>query len=149
MMMNKLGPNYRLTTFVLALLLSVSCGKNMLPLNISEEGEGILIDVSTLGEYQTTVVRFRVSITASGEVVWEFAASSGTPQMWQVRLVPGENPTHPPPASHGEYVTAVPARQKYFNLATDIDYTVEVWGEKQGAARGSFRFNSDSLSEAP
>jgi hypothetical protein len=117
----------------------LACSQQPPPLDVRNEDGAVVIDVTTLGEYQTSVTRFQLIIASTSTVVWEFVASSGTPQMWEVRLVSGENSAEPPPASNGKFRVSVPAEGRSFTLNSEDEYIVQVWGNRGRTARRSFR----------
>jgi len=133
------------------LLLAVaggSCSRGMPAPKIRHEGDGtVVVDVSTLGEYQTTVTRFQLIDLSESRIVWEFTASSGKPQIWEVRLVPGENSVAPPEAEYGQYTTRSPENQQSFFLSLERGYAVQIWGDEQDPARCIFQLADSTGSE--
>jgi hypothetical protein len=56
------------------------------PLRVVNSGERITLDVQTLGEYQTTAGRIRLTEINTRKVVWELRTESGTPHIHTIEL---------------------------------------------------------------
>jgi len=107
------------------------------PLSVRQTAAGVEIDMRTLGEYQTSISRIRLS-DAQRRVVWEVEAQGKVPQIFTVELHCGRNQVRLP--EYNEYKVKTPASSNTFVLAGNEDYTVEVWGvDKLMRARGHFR----------
>lgn len=88
---------------------------------------GVTLDVQTLGEYQTSINRIRVS-DEGGKVVWEVKArDKQAPQLHTVELRCGSNPVHIPERDLDEYDVVVPTSSNSFFLRGDTTYIAEVW----------------------
>src|SRR6266849_6913643 len=61
------------------------------PFEIKIKGERAKVDVSTLGEYPTSVSRIRLSEQDSGKVLWELTSGHRSPQIWGFTLRVGAN----------------------------------------------------------
>jgi hypothetical protein len=103
------------------------------PLRIVEQPGIVTVDVQTLGEYQTSVRRIRLS--DDRHVVWEIAARDRVPQLHTVKLVAGENETTLPGIDG--YAVVSPKADR-FTLQRGHRYVVEVWGDSGRAARSAF-----------
>jgi len=97
------------------------------PLRLVRTRTEITVDVQTLGEYQTTVSRIRLSDINQSAVVWELATANGTPQIHEFTLKPGENPALLE-SSPGTYRVVVPAGGNLFLLEKARKYRIELWG---------------------
>jgi hypothetical protein len=110
------------------------------PLGIVRTPEAVTIDVQTLGEYQTSISRIRVS-DGSGKVVWEVKALGRIPQIHLINLRCGPNPTRVPVSG---YNVLTPSSSDTFVLAEKKRYSVEVWDPETVlplASRASFEFS--------
>lgn len=140
--MKKQFPVIFLASVALLFVFSLGCRGDRPRLNIRHISGGVKIDLSSLGEYQTEVARFRITDKQTALVVWEFAAERGTPQIWDVSLAVGENPTDPPSASGGEYLCLVPDNEEVFRIESGQEYVVEVCNKKQKCRKETFMINS-------
>jgi hypothetical protein len=102
-------------------------------------GSEITVDVQTLGEYPTTVKRIRLSERNRSAVVWEVAASDGTPQIHLFTLKPGDNPALLE-ANSGSYRVVVPVARPLFLLKKGAKYRVEIWGGETFLTKRSATF---------
>jgi hypothetical protein len=84
--------------------------------------------MQTLGEYPTTISRIRLTHRGSGHVVWDLAASSGTPQIHTLDLRPGLNQSVIGGVASGTYEILVPRGGGPFQLEAGAEYAIEVWG---------------------
>jgi hypothetical protein len=129
-----------------ALFLCVSLlnviGCNAAPFALEKNGDSVQIDVSTLGEYPTTVRRIRILDTKSDTVVWEFSPdSTEVPQIWRFTLRAGANPCQLESTFGGrKYRVVTPSNQSQFLLRKDVVYRLEMWGESRWM-RNSRRFS--------
>ena len=73
------------------------------PLRVITTSSGVTVDVQTLGEYQTTINRVRLTDVERRSVVWEIMAQGGTAQFHAFSLVAGSNEALPFEAAHGSY----------------------------------------------
>ena len=115
---------------IVALLAALAWGIwwwNSPPLRITYSGDGVTVGVETLGEYQTTISRMRLTEQRTGNIVWEIRAGGETAQMHRVKLSPGENPAIID-AAHGEYRAVAPSGRATFTLARGTPYLIEAWG---------------------
>ena len=98
------------------------------PLRIAGEKGSALIDVSTLREYPTTVIRIRLSEASNSTVLWELNAN-GVAQIRGFTLVKGQNPSNVK-AEYGEYTVLTPQNSAAFILRSRTKYKIELWGGK-------------------
>lgn len=103
----------------------VACGRP--PLRVSQQGQSIVIDMQSLGEYPSDVARVRVIDASRNQVVWEVKGRD-EPQVGRVQLKVGENPVRIGDVRHGTYEVITPAGKSTFTLAPGARYVVEVWG---------------------
>jgi hypothetical protein len=122
---------------LIAAMVGSACGLITPPLSVRQTAAGVEIDMRTLGEYQTSISRIRLS-DVQRRVVWEVEAQGNVPQIFAVELHCGRNQVRIP--EYNEYKVKTPASSDTFALAGNEDYTVEVWGvDKLMRARGYFR----------
>jgi len=144
------GPRVVLLLF-LALLLLIVLGLSSVayfatPFAIDVEGVQAKIDVSTLGEYPTSVSRIRLSERDSGKVLWELASGQRVPQIWDFTLRMGLNPVELVDAAQNHmYQVVRPKGASSFELRKHVAYRVELWNQG-GWWRTSKTF---SLSDVP
>jgi len=119
-----------------ALVLIPACGSP--PLRVTRSSTGITIDVQTLGEYQTTISRIRLTDSERQVIVWEVAASSGTPQLHTIPLIDGTNTVLPFNVHAGAYKVVAPSGRPTFTLERGRTYQIEVWGERGRPASAAF-----------
>jgi hypothetical protein len=124
---------FRETLTLLLLLLLVGCGRP--PLRVHQEGDSVIIDVATLGEYPTAIKRLRILSQSNDAVVWEISASTGLAELWSVELSLGSNPSQPPEALHGEFSVVFPLDVDAFSLEPNVMYRIEAWGSGRWPAR--------------
>lgn len=136
--------------FIAALALSVAgsvTGCDRPPLRLVRMGDTFLVDVQTLGEYQTSVARIR--LTRNEEVVWEAKAGDRAPQLHTFALRIGTNPGLPqecggdprspcdtPWSAHG-FDVVTPAGGEAFRIDPGADYELEVWGSRSRWSRAA------------
>jgi hypothetical protein len=96
------------------------------PLRIVGSGTKLTADVSTLGEYPTTVAKIRLSNAESNAVVWEVRAD-GVAQLHGLTLVAGQNPARIA-ADYGSYRVIIPSSSESFLLRESTEYRIEIWG---------------------
>jgi hypothetical protein len=99
------------------------------PLRVSEQGRSITIDMQSLGEYPSKVIRIRLVEVSRNEIVWEVEGHDD-PQIGRVQLKVGENPVEIDDVRHGGYDVVVPAGGSRFTLAPASRYRVEVWSNE-------------------
>lgn len=119
-----------------ALVLVPACGSP--PLRVTRSSSGITIDVQTLGEYQTTISRIRLTDSERQAIVWEVAANGGTPQLHTIPLIDGVNAVLPFNAHAGAYKVVAPRGRPTFTLERGRTYKIEVWGERGRPAGAAF-----------
>lgn len=112
------------------------------PLRLVQEGGVVTIDVQTLGEYQTTIRRIRLTEHREDRVVWEVVATSGTPQIGTLTLKGGKNPTAVANVQSGQYRVLTPQGADSFLLKGGTQYLIEMWGDRSDGtpASGEFEF---------
>jgi hypothetical protein len=122
--------------FLLVLCLS-SCGGP--PLRVQASSVGITIDIQTLGEYQTSVARIRLTDQTTRSVLWEVVAKEGTPQIHRIELKRGANNSALADVVAWTFQTIIPANAEYFSLPENHSFAIEVWAPSGGSSRVSFR----------
>lgn len=117
------------------------------PLRIIESWNKVTVDVQTLGEYRTTVMRIRLMNKTSGQVVWELKTQSGTPQIHQIELKIGENPAILNGVLSGTYAVVTPDSTATFSLAADREYEIQLWGGESESSKvtRTFRLTNKPL----
>lgn len=104
----------------------LACGRP--PLRVSTDGQSVLIDMQTLGEYPSDVERLRLTDATDKRVVWE-VKGRGEPQLGSIQLRVGENAVAISDVCHGTYDVLVPGGAGTFKLEAGKRYVVEVWGK--------------------
>ncbi len=100
------------------------------PFGVKVKGDMAQIEVSTLGEYPTSVRRIRLSEAESGSLVWELSSGPRVPQIWDFTLRAGLNPAQLPTVFRGrEYHVVAPRGRSSFLLRRNVVYRLEMWGE--------------------
>jgi hypothetical protein len=102
------------------------------PLRVSPVGQGVRVDVQTLGEYKTTVRRIR--LTCDGQRTWEVLASGDVAQIHGFTLSAGWNPCYQDEVSEPEYRAVFPMNCKSFEIRAGAACALEVWGSGSAAA---------------
>lgn len=123
----------------LLLVTGIAMRWNAPPLRIIPDGSKLSVDVRTLGEYQTTVARIRLSDLSSRAVVWE-VRSNDTAQIRGFTLNDGENAVQIR-ADHGSYRIIVPSGSSTFQLRRGIGYRLELWGGSTVLTKRSTSFS--------
>jgi hypothetical protein len=121
-------------TRLLPILLVAAClelaGCLAVPFDVKVDGKVATIDVSTLGEYPTSVSRIRLSQVSNQSVVWELIAGSKIPQIWSLTLHVGENSVALENTFHGRsYKIVHPLHNSTFALKENTRYRLELWNE--------------------
>jgi hypothetical protein len=124
----------------LALSVWIAIRWNAPPLLLVQDGSKVTVDVSTLGEYPTTVSRIRLSDVGNGAVVWEVRAESGPAQLHRFSLTEGENPVQVD-ADYGSYRVVAPFNSASFSLHKGTHYKIELWGGASVLTRKSAVFS--------
>src|SRR6266498_2959089 len=124
-----------------ALICSVSvaaagCGRP--PLRVKPAGNGVVVDVQTLGEYPTTVRRIR--LTCSDVVIWEVKAVAEVAQIHRFTIRPGDNPCYQDDVSEPEFRVVVPADCGVFWVRRGERCGIEIWGGESALSRVSASF---------
>jgi hypothetical protein len=125
------------TSLVVSMLLVNACSGEP-PLRITHDKGNVIIDVRTLGEYQTSVTRLRLTDVGNNAVVWEFRVKSGEPQIDEIVLTPGANRSMLRGVRAGTYEVIFPKSSDTFVLEHNRTYTVELQGRTGRTARASF-----------
>jgi hypothetical protein len=100
------------------------------PFAIDVQGAQAKIDVSTLGEYPTSVSRIRLSERDSGKVLWELASVQRVPQIWDFTLSMGPNSVELVDAAQNhKYRVVHPTGASSFELRRRVAYRVELWNQ--------------------
>jgi hypothetical protein len=112
---------------------------NAPPLSIVHDGSKLTVDVNTLGEYQTTVTRIRLSDVNSRAVVWDLRQPDGTAQIHGFTLNVGKNAAQLD-SIPGSYRIVVPSDSGTFVLRKGAEYRLELWGGSTILSKRSFSF---------
>jgi len=120
----------------LALCLA-SCGDP--PLRVRSSSGGVIVDVQTLGEYQTSVARIRLTDESTHEVVWEVVAKEGTPQIHQIELQRGVNKSTISDVNAGTFQTVVPSANDTFSLTEKHTFAITIWSPSGRSSGASFQ----------
>jgi hypothetical protein len=110
-------------------------------IRLSRDGSRITVDVSTLGEYPTTVKHIRLSDQNSGAVLWELRAATSEAQIRRLILSEGANPTKIT-ATYGSYMVVAPSSSATFTLNKSSEYKLELWCGSSAITKSTttFRF---------
>ena len=120
---------YSIALSVVVALLSCDTVLTKPPLRVTVAVGEVIVDVKTLGEYPSSVRKLRLASLPGQEVLWEVEAEGPVPQLWEIRLVEGENPTEIDEAVRGSYRVLEPSTSDTFFLEAGKDYRIDVWGE--------------------
>ncbi len=101
-------------------------------------GNGVVVDVQTLGEYPTTVRRIR--LTCSDVVIWEVKAVAEVAQIHRFTIRPGDNPCYQDDVSEPEFRVVVPADCGVFWVRRGERCGIEIWGGESALSRVSASF---------
>jgi hypothetical protein len=97
---------------------------------IEVKGRVARVDVSTLGEYPTSVSRIRLSEADSHKVLWEIVAGKQVPQIWGLTLNVGANPVKLARIFAGrDYRLISPQNKSTFVLRENVRYRLEMWNQ--------------------
>jgi hypothetical protein len=119
-------PHAKVLLLVAALLALAGC--LAVPFEVRVKGDVATVDVSTLGEYPTSVSRIRLSDASHPAVVWEVVAGSRVPQIWGLDLHVGDNPAALTSVFQGRrYRVVVPPGKSFFVLKRRTRYRLEIW----------------------
>lgn len=135
-----MNPSHAKVLLLAAALLALA-GCLAVPFAVRVKGDVATIDVSTLGEYPTSVSRIRLSEVSHQAVVWEVAAGSRVPQIWGLALRVGDNPAALTSAFQGRgYRVVYPMGKSVFVLKRRTLYRLEMWNSS-GWRRSSQEFS--------
>jgi hypothetical protein len=123
---------------LLVLVVWIALRRDAPPLRIVDSGSKLTVDVSTLGEYPTTVTHVRLYDTKSRAVVWEFTADREA-QLRELTFVAGQNPARVD-ADYGSYRVITPTGSTSFFLERGREYRIELWGNSTALAKTSASF---------
>jgi hypothetical protein len=112
---------------IFSAFLTIGCGDKP-PLRLKQADGKVYIDVQTLGEYQTTVARIRLTDGATDNVLWELQAAGGIPQIHGFALAGGRNSVVLRDVASGTYEVVVPIGRDFFELTTERKYRLQIWG---------------------
>ena len=110
------------------------------PLRLEQTGSTVTAHVETLGDYQTTVGRKRIQESQSGKIVYESVVAQRAPQIFNFKLVDGENPTRLVGDDSDSYRVIEPRSGRTFTLQRGTRYRLTVWGDAWTFSRASFAF---------
>lgn len=106
-------------------LLIVSCSPNLPPLRVDAEETVVEVHFETLGEYPTSVFKAELYDDESNRKLWSIRTSQGTPQLWGLTFVTGENAPQPESVSGGAYEVLVPQEGSFW-LVPRRAYRLEI-----------------------
>ena len=109
------------------------------PLRVSVTENYAVVDVSTLGEYPTTIKRVRLSDLNKHKVVWEVDSGGSTVQIHGFRLANGANPVNVQ-CDYGSFRVTQPSAENFI-LHGNTNYRLEVWGSEGVLSRSTVRFS--------
>jgi hypothetical protein len=98
------------------------------PLKVTRREAVVVVDFRSLGEYQTSVSKLRLTDTTDGSIIWELEQESGDPQLFEVVLKRGLNLAGAAEPEAGTYKVVVPKASKEFTLIEGREYLLEAWG---------------------
>lgn len=113
---------------------TLACGRP--PLRVSRAGTAVRVDVRTLGEYQTSVHRVRLS--CDGRVVLDVRARGPVLQVDELVLRPGDNSLVQAGLSGAEFAV-VPGSGANFEIPPETNCLLEVWGRASDLSLASAR----------
>lgn len=108
------------------------------PLRVVSEGQRLVVDVQTLGEYPTVLTRVRITDLKRNAVVWEVSALNQPIDVHKFELFPGENSAKL--AGRGEEPDVLTPSGAVFVLERDRPYRLEVWGASGKRTMTRFSF---------
>jgi hypothetical protein len=109
------------------------------PLKVTRRDAGVIVDFRTLGEYQTSVLKLRLTDTTNQSIIWELAQESGDPQLFEVALKRGPNLADAAEPEAGTYKIVVPKASGEFSLVEGREYLLEAWGRMGRRSEVRFR----------
>lgn len=109
---------FLLTTFL-------GCDSNRASVSVS--GDKASIDVQTMGEYGTNIVRVVLSDSQTHAIVWEVKAKSDRPHIHAFTLHSGDNSVSILEPQGGSYEVVAPASSGVFHLARGTKYELRFW----------------------
>jgi hypothetical protein len=114
--------------FAILALIAMTARFNRPAIRLEHAGASVVVHVETLGEYPTTIRRVQIKEISTGKVVYELLAENGAPQIYNFKLVPGENSTHLADPEPGSYRIDEPNGQNSFLLEPGVRYRLKIWG---------------------
>lgn len=108
-----------------------ACGKP--PLRVQPIKAGLRIDVQTLGEYQTSIDRMR--LTCGEHLRWEVKASTADAQIHGFDLVLGSNACFPGDVTVTKYHVIAPDGCRQFSIYQGEQCVLELWGNHSETSR--------------
>lgn len=108
------------------------------PLRLEQSGSTVTAHVERLGEYYCPVGRIRIQELDSGKTVYESVATQRAPQIFNFKLVEGENPDRLVGEDSDSYRVIEPRSGSSFTLRRGIRYRLTVWGATWTFSRASF-----------
>jgi hypothetical protein len=109
------------------------------PLNLVQSGNSVIVHVETLGEYQTTVGHLRLKEADSGKIIYEVVAEGRAPQIFNFRLVAGDNSTKVIDPEEKSYRVVEPRGTNTFTLQSGVKYRLRIWGDSWTYREASFK----------
>jgi len=119
-------------TLVAILAIGALCGcYNKVPVHLLLSQNTATVNVATLAEYPTTVLRVTLSEEASQSKIWEIEAESGTPQLHELVFHLGQNSVRLAGPRSGTYKIVQPSTSDVFQLSKNVKYKLQLWGRLQ------------------
>jgi len=108
------------------------------PLRLEQNGATITAHVERLGEYFCAVGRIRIQESGSGKTVYESIAMQRAQQIFNFKLVDGENPTRLFGEDSDSYKVVEPRIGSNFTLRRGVRYRLTAWGDSWTFRRATF-----------
>lgn len=106
---------------------------NKVPVHLHLSENTATVNVNTLAEYPTTVLRATLKEEANQSDVWEIEAASGTPQLHELVFHLGRNSVWLADPRSGTYRIAYPKNADFFQLSKNVKYVLQLWESLQSA----------------
>jgi len=119
-------------TLVTILAIGALCGcYNKVPVHLRLSQNTAIVNVATLAEYPTTVLRATLKEEATQSKIWEIEARSGTPQLHELVFHVGQNSVRLAGPRSGTYKIVQPSSSDVFQLSKNVKYVLQLWGSLQ------------------
>lgn len=96
------------------------------PLKVYPDEGKVIVDVQTLGEYNSSLSNLELAECESGNIVWRLEPTSNQIELWTFPLQVGTNSSFPVVGGKADFRTAIPQNLPTFTLKRGTCYRISI-----------------------